>query len=911
MMRLALATALLAALAVTPATRAQQAGDEIPADVQALVRDGQGAALEAKLSGARRPLDLELLARAYTNQARRERRSEDRDQAFNKAADFYGQWRAALERDATLPAAKREVSLAAARAMYGTAIVGVWADADLNEYELTGGRRGDRARLLDKLKLAREEFDGAAARLDPLVRDLSAREDEFLALGIDDQIRTLRLDITLTRSWVNYYIGLLETDEATRTAALQAAQAGFRELIDSAYVGRMIYRCFLGLGVSLRELRQFDEAVRALNNVPRYGAAAAAADGEDPADGVDISLQVQVRCELARLLLAQGKFEEARAELAPLAERDLDTLRNEERPATFYFNLAVILDAASYLQEAEQIRAQAEGHRSARSLLANAERIRARGVGKFQRLALRGGGWNAIAQVYIVSSLARDADPTTLSPADLLYVARDMLARDELAPALERLREAAGRSDLEPALAGDILFELGTAQYKTDDWRSAAETFARLAGEFRSHDKASQAAAFAYQLWAKLAEESKAPADYQKLADVLLNLLQSYPQHPNRPEAAWWLPVALQAAGKLDDAAAEFAKIPESSPHWEEAQFRRALCARLAVEQKRGELTPDEFRQQAGAAADLLRQYGRDASERAAAGGAKATAKTWAAQAEVAAAELLAAQGVDRFEDARAVVDGFEERYPDSDLVGRVLGVRIRAYRGLRQFEQAAQILDQYLQSVPAERAGAVLAVLASGMEEEVARLADGGQADAARELAKEAIVTFEQLARWCAADPARAANARVVRLGLARMQYQAGEHAAALETARGLLADDPRNGQYQRVLAQALTAQLGDSADAAAVTAAQAAWGELLKDSALRQRAPQVFWEAQYNYLALLLRSGDAGTVKQAIRQQSIWFPDLGGPPWQERLRQLLTEAETRAPDPAAETPPDAAPPG
>ena len=84
--------------------------------------------------------------------------------------------------------------------------------------------------------------------------------------------------------------------------------------------------------------------------------------------------------------------------------------------------------------------------------------------------------------------------------------------------------------------------------------------------------------------------------------------------------------------------------------------------------------------------------------------------RKWSAEARINAAELLVGQGVEQYEPALEAVADFEDKHPDSELVGRLLALRIRANRGLRRFERATAILEQYLQSVSPEKAGAVLA---------------------------------------------------------------------------------------------------------------------------------------------------------------------------------------------------------
>ncbi len=884
MIRCMLIGALVAMFgAAAPVVAQDQPSDEIAE----LVEAGKGSRLERQLNGGRTARDYGLLAKAYENQGRRERLPEDREAAYVKSAEYYKKWTVALEKSATLQPLEHRAQRVAAHLGYASMVLSGWADQDLRYYEITDGRGGAPESLLTKLRLADEQYAEAWKTLKPLLDERDAREDEYYALGIYDLVQTQRLDIALARSWTNYYLGLLEPEKPTRDQALQRASAGFRELLDSAFAGQMIYQCYLGLGMTLAELGEYDEAARAFGNIPQYDPGADDADSD-----ASIDLRVRVRYELARMYLKTGAYDDAREVLEPLLERDVNNLSDEERRAAFYFNLAPLLEAGSYLTEADEIRREAEGHLSERSLRKQAERTRARGLSKLHHLAQRGKSWPAIVQTYIAASVPEDADPKTLSPAELLYSARALGAAGKQMRAIERLREAAGRDDLDETLAGEVLFDLGVAQYRRSDLRSAAESFERVAREFKEHPKASDAAGHAYQLWAKVATESGKPDDYARLADTLLELLETFPQHPHRREAQWWLPVALQSAGRLDDAVREFGKIPPRSPHWEESQFRRALCARLAVEQKRDKLSADEYRQRALDAVTLLTEYADEALIRAAAGGEATDAGKWAAHAIVNAAELLASQEIGDYARALATIEGFEDKHPDSDLVGRVLGVRIRAYRGAREFERAAAILDEYLSSVPAERAGAVLTLLAAGMQEEVERLIDAGRRDDARELAAEAVTTFEQLLNWCEVDESRRQNLGVVRSGLARVQYLAGNYDAASELATELLKENPRSGNYQRLMAQILTARLSDTPSDAELAQARAAWETLLRDGGLRKRAPQQYWEARYNWLNLKLRAGQAAEVKTGLTQERVWSPALGGPPWKDLLEGLLWRA-------------------
>jgi tetratricopeptide (TPR) repeat protein len=366
----------------------------------------------------------------------------------------------------------------------------------------------------------------------------------------------------------------------------------------------------------------------------------------------------------------------------------------------------------------------------------------------------------------------------------------------------------------------------------------------------------------------------------------------------------WLLPVALQLAGRFDAAVVEFAKVAEGSPHWEEAQYRWAVCGRRAVEATRSSAGAEAYAAAAHKAAEALGRYADEALARSDSAVRRDEIRTWSAEARVSAAELLISERVGDGRGALAAVGEFETRYPQSELLGRVLAVRIRAYRGLHEFEQASKMLAEFLRATPPEQVGGTLATLAQGMQDEVERLVGDAQSDAARALAADSLATFDELEKWVRADARRGQSLEYVLAGRARMLYLAGQYDEALKAVTTLLDKSPKNGNSQHLLALTLTARLATDAPREELTRAQEAWAALLADASLPQRAPERYWEARYNWLALTLRMGDAADVEKAITQERIWRPELGGSPWRERLQDLLRAAQAalgRSPESAA----------
>jgi tetratricopeptide (TPR) repeat protein len=866
---------------------AQQDGAAEEAAIERMVREGMVEALESRFRGGRTPEELRLLALAQANKAARIGDDGRRQAEFRTAEMRYLTWIGVLEHERTAERLERRVNAAAARVAYAGMILSKWAVADLDEFEITAGRRGNARRLLDLLLKARQVCEEAAETIKPLADDLSDSdrrraaqvEEQYLALGVYDTISRLQLDICFNLAWTNLYIGIVDPQNSERRAAgLRAAERAFQKLVDSGQSGETAARCLLGLAMTLREQGRYDEAAS-------YFSSALAAAGDE-------MLAAQIRYERARGEISGGRFEDARITLRPLVDKDPDALEPKDRPSRFYVNLAHLWDANSYLLEARRLRETAQRSPARKAIRLRADNLQEIGLRKMNRLAARGGSWPLLTQLFVVDVIDPDADVQTLSPAELLFLARQYSEQKKYRHALLRLQEAASREGLPPALAAEILFEMGVCHYRSRETREAAEVFERVAREYKNHAKAGQAVSYACQLWATVADQTQRREDYLHLADVLLNLLQSFPEHEKRAAAMWWLPVALQAAGRYEEAIEHFGNVPPDSPHWEEAQYRGVLCRRLLFDAERAALSPSQLEARAASVTGELKSYARLAYQRAERVADPEAVRRWSGAALTAAAEVQVSAGIEQYQRALDLLEDFEQRYPGSGGIGRVLAVRINANRGLHRYEQAARVVEQFLQTVSPEQAGGTLAVVARGIQEEVERLEGAGDVEAAGKLATQAIPIFEQLENWVGADPSRAKYADAVCYGLARMQYSAGQYEKAQERIARLLEKDPRDGSYQRLHALLLTARLGEDAPGAQIAKARDAWGAMLRDPALRSALPERYWEARYHYLDLLLREGRAAEVENIIRQDRVWYSDRGSGGWEERLNELYERA-------------------
>ena len=881
-------TALLA-LCVSCASTSAQDKPAGQSDIDKLIKRGDVRALEARLGNS--PDALAKIAEAARYRASRARKPLDKENLFADAEKRYLKVINAVQKSGGDPT-KNKVDRTRGYLNLAGMVLSAWAGQDMTKFEISGGRYGDNKRLASKLRKARGYYEKARDLINPIFDERNQRANQFLAMDIYDTVKAYKLDTDFNLGFANLYLGMvLDRKSPERIASLRAAEDAFQELVDSIGAGEpKMYQCHLGLAVSMSEQKRYDAALRHFD--------LAMDEGADPI------IKMQTQYEKARSLINNDKFLEARVVLEPLLAKDVARLKPEERDGAFYVNLAAIWEAYSYLRESRVFHRQALAAKVGKKALdVNARRAREKGLSKMRRLKSRGRDWPKVVSLWTKSSIREGQDPEKMTPTELTFAAEKWTSNKDFKKAILYLEAALQRHNVPADILVQIRFDLGLNHYRLFDLnmsdqplrelRWAAEAFDTVAAKHKKHDKAATAIKFAYQCWGRLAKETKNPEDFAKLAATLGILLKNFPDHEERAKATWLLATAQQAAGQFGKALKRFAAVPADSPKWEEARFRIALCSRLACEAQRGELAPEAFLALARKSAATMREYADAAFKRA---GGKKNVLGWAAQAYVGAAELLTARGVGRFQDALGALADFETRFPSSDLMGRVLAAQIKAHRGLNDFDKASSLLKKYMATVPKEQAGAVLAGLASGMQNEIVSMWETEQRDSARRMAADAISIFELLLSAVTANPKLASQKDAATFQLGRMLYFANDLERAQKLVTDLLAKSPKNGRYMQLNAQILTAGLAPDASPAALKVAEDAWAALLKNPSLRKNAPELFWEARYNWWEIQLRLGKAAEVANGIKQFGVWHAELGGPPWAQRLRDLMRRAAEKA---------------
>ncbi len=867
------AACLLAVLLTGPARTTARSED-----LEALVQDGHVEALERRFPEPRNADQLRMLALAQRNRAASISDTHDRRNAYEDAARRFEAWIERLRVSARDPR-QRAVELAEARMIYADMILGGWLVPDFDALERTDLHDGDRLRVTRLLVRARSLCREAATSLEPLRKALEGSDrtrEKFLVLGILDPLETLPDQIAYRLAWADVYLARYGGRGAPPDEILlPEATAAFEQLLAESHRPSLIDRARLGLAIALWQQRRYADASVQFRALLRHR--------------VDPALEAQGRYFWARNEIDAGRFGEARTILRPMVSAD-PAGATQPGPILFYRNLAEIWFARSRLLEAERLERLAGGQPGP-VLRRRIHMLREQGLLALHALARRSAAWRALIDVHVADHLRADTPPSQLEPVELLFLADRLMRENKPAEAAEVLREALGRPDVSRDLRPELLFASGRALLASGQRPQAAATFELLLQQPADDGLLFEAAAQAVQARLQIARQSRRPEDARHVARLIDRILKHWPQHPQRAALLWTRAVALWQAGDFDQAAQAFARIPPDSPHAAEAAFRRVMAIRRAYELRRPRLDAASRLREAQQAAGALLEYARSgelASDHT-------LARAHAAEARVSAAELYVEAGGELARAALNVLAEFERTYPDSPLRARVLAARIAAFLQLGDVQAALRRVDDFVKSASAEQVGPVLARVAQALLDQLPeRREQAGKAQI--RAATQAVPLLRRLRDWAAQKPRRHKYRAAAAYGLARALYVAGRYGEALRTLEAQLQDDPANGPYLLLAARVRTAMLRDGAPLEAIRRARDAWGRLLADGTLRQRAPKRYYEARYHYLELTLRAGRADDVLEAIRQERIWDPTLGGPPWQARFVELEKRAARAA---------------
>lgn len=732
---------------------------------------------------------------------------------------------------------------------YADLVVRFECAADLDNYELTSGLDFNRGRLLEQLREAAKRYEQADDLLKPLVMGLRTQEEKYLLIGLTERIERLAEARGLSAAWASVYLGMvLEPNAPGRGTQLSNALAGFDQVARDSRDKDRKYNALIGAGVALRESGRADEAASSLNRVILSTA--------------ETTAVARARYEKVRTLLASGQFHASRDEIKALSALSRFP---DAADALFYIRLAPLLEAHSYaLQSSARVENSPE-----------MVKLRETAMEKFSIIAKQGGPWPGIVETYLANLSGQSKPLAQMSVEELRTTALRWMAKGKYAEALPLLLELAGRKG---ATADDEL-NLGVCLFQNHRVSEAAERFGR-AEALGQGEVSDRAAEYAYRCRKQLVLESKSKLTLLALAEAAKHLAQRHGTSPLAYESEYAAGAAFQEAGYFGEAASAYKAVRKENPKYWFARRGVAEClsARLEIPFSRpsGEWEKEAANQWSSLALDL---------EKGGHGLSDAMATMWRNEARLKCAALHAT--TQNYLTALGALTGV----PDT-VESRM--IRLRCRFALDEWDLASGDVDGLLaESDQSTVMPAILRLVA-----DIQRLAKRTtpNVESHEQFAKKVLPILEKVENWVGKQRRERNAIRSVRLQIIR---SAGRAAEALSLAETLVKDDPDNGSHLHCAASLLE-QIAQSVPQEEKIPlwdrAEGYWARLLEDGALRDSAPKVYWEARFQWLTHQLRHGKKAEVAKAIETERAWYPELGGPPWQGKLVELLEEAKPGA---------------
>ncbi len=876
-----------AAIGFQPADRvpnSEEPDDRLPAEDERLVRElteRNMPELVRELLTGRPAAHRIYIARAYAHAAIEERDPRLRERFFRAAAREYRKTLALGADPDWLRGLRRRVDAAQWRVELADLILRHWIAPDLDRFEITSGLDYNRPRLAALLREAHALYTQGQRDADELLIGLRTEEERYLLLGLSERVTTLVQHRRLNCGWAGLYLAMIgEDDPEARSRLFDAALVDFDAVARADVDPALKHNALLGAAVTLRESGRHAEADLAFERVLNAPQAPRA-------------LRTRARFEKARLLMAEAKFAAARRELEAVAQLEHPTDETQEDDGSgFYVRLAPLIHAYTFILEAGQPRADADVR----------GRLQAQATEGFTRLAQQGGIWPDLVKVYLDALAGGRRGLADLTSTELRLTGNRLMSERNYVEALSAWKALLDRPEGRE-LHVEARFNLGVCAFHTKDLRAAAEAFLEVARGKGHEAFQERAVEYAYRAWRQLARDTRSVDDYHRLAEAAEQVRRRLPDSDLFPEAVYVAGLARQEAGEYDAAIEAYKRVAPSSPHYWESRRALARCRQRLVET----LPPEASGERRGRAAQsasaewlrladdlgaakLVRGRGAKTSAVVPGVGDSAERDRWVLDARLSAAAVLARDDVRLYDSALEILRPLP-------LSGRAVVLHIQCHRGRNDPAAARRVLEEYLSKVSGDDAGPALLALAAETEAEVLRLRDAGRPREAAQLAENSLPTMRQLLQWIEEQPRYARHRPIVRFSLARALALAGKRDEALVLLRQLMADDPTAGHYVLAAARTLEEAAADTPDRSDLAdQAESLWAQLLKDPDLRERAPAEYWEARYHWLRHQLRHGRGGEVVKGIESERAWQPDLGGPPWQQRLLRLAEEARSQA---------------
>ncbi|HEX7379093.1 MAG TPA: hypothetical protein VF278_18365, partial [Pirellulales bacterium] len=476
--------------------------------------------------------------------------------------------------------------------------------------------------------------------------------------------------------------------------------------------------------------------------------------------------------------------------------------------------------------------------------------------------------WSRRAEMLLAGSVARGGGTENL--AVLVRAAESLFRSGQFTQSLEAYDRAARQAAAanQPDAAFNHAFTAAAIEQQLKKHAAAAGRFRQLALGAPRHNRAGEAHLAAIYNSA-LAADKNAAAAYDEL---LREHLAEWPRSPTADQVRLWLGELCERERGWSDAIDAYRGVRFDGPQATAAveglarSYRRWLADLSAA----GEATAETAARAAKELEAFVVNSRGDLPER------------WSRLeriAAVSAATIYLTYGEHEFARAerllRAALNDAADAPEEWRTTAQTLEVFAVAAQGQRA--EAAKLLNDLAGGEPAQMFGLI---------EGLAKVAAQAPPKVARELAELQLRAAKLLGDRLKELPADQQNSfRRARL---RALVMIGRHAEALQDARKLADESPRDGQMQEQYAELLL----ESTDRASQQAALAKW----RDIGRKTRQGSDRWvRAMYAQTLALTNLGEQQQAERLIKLTQAISPELGGPEMKSKFRALATRTPQR----------------
>ncbi len=571
------------------------------------------------------------------------------------------------------------------------------------------------------------------------------------------------------------------------------------------------------------------------------------------ADEPPPKIVLQTRAQQARVLLAQGKMQDAVAllgqgrEVQGVIDADFDLAHLETWLAAWRESL-----------DANQKEDAAQWQEKAVATVKDIER-------------LHSPYWARRAEALLAKNVTGAGVPGDL--ALRIRSAQGLYRQGQIDEAVNAYDGAAALAEQQGRLeqAFDWRFTAASIEHQRKHFPEAKRRFRELALSQTKHPRAGDAHLMAIYDAAQQARQSS-PVKLDEYASLIREHLENWPHAASANQARWYLGRLRQFERKWPEAVAALAGIEVGDEHHAEAVAAMEDCYQnwLAGLADEGQPTAERAQEAAIYFERLL--LGSETPPR--------WPEQWSPadrSAALAASKIRLEYLPDPYARVEQVLSAALAGLPQppAEWRDKALGPLAVACAGQGKFSAARQALE----GAPNANVDDLFWTLTN-----LSRLAGASTGEAKQELGHLRMAVAQHIS----SQRARLTPAQQRRFDLLQASAAAdsGHQAAALDLLRRLAKENPRDAEAQETLARRLAA----ADDRATLQEALAKWRELERHS--KPDSPRWF-RAKYHVADLHFRLGDPQRAAKIIQVTQVLHPDLGGQELKQKFSQLLQRCQ------------------